>query len=350
MLKFYKTAEGVMHELPQPIEGCWISLTEPTSEELNLLQEKTGVDHDFIRAALDEEEASRIESDDGQTLIVIDFPVEEKDTPHETAAAKREMREMKQHLRNRSGSKTTKKQVAQGKHRASAGAANYYTMPMSMIITHDYVITVSLTSNPITDDFARGAIKNVNTAFKTQFVFYLLLRVASYYLRYLKQIDRLSNTVERKLHTSMRNEELIQLLSLEKSLVYFSTSLKSTEKVLDKLLRKRQVRFYDEDQDLLEDVTVEFRQAVEMSEIYSSILSGTMDAFASIISNNLNIVMKVLSVITIVMAVPTMVFSFYGMNTDDLLPLAGQPWLILVISLAASIAAAIYLTKRKYTS
>ena len=146
----------------------------------------------------------------------------------------------------------------------------------------------------------------------------MLLRIAGKYLLYLKQIDKLSNYVEQQLHKSMKNKELIQLLGLEKSLVYFSTSLKSTETVLEKILRGRVIKLYEEDQELLEDVLIEVKQAIEMSNIYSNILSGTMDAFASVISNNLNIVMKVLTVITIVMSVPTMVFSFYGMNVLDL--------------------------------
>ena len=219
-------------------------------------------------------------------------------------------------------------------------------MPMGIIITDSHVITVCLKENIIIDEFTKGIVKGIQTQFKTRFVFHMLLRIASKYLLYLKQIDKLSNYVEQQLHKSMKNKELIQLLGLEKSLVYFSTSLKSTETVLEKILRGRVIKLYEEDQELLEDVLIEVKQAIEMSNIYSNILSGTMDAFASVISNNLNIVMKVLTVITIVMSVPTMVFSFYGMNVVDLpLPFT---WFPVVISVILAVIVAILITKNKF--
>ena len=320
MIKYYKTIENRIAEIPELEDGCWVSLTAPTEAELRFIEETLEIDSDFTRAALDEEEASRVDSEDGQTLIVIDYPVQERTDP--TGKAKK---------------------GKGGQHEM----VTYYTMPISMIITARNVVTVSLNHNNIAEDFAAGLVKGVNTQFKTQFVLMILLRAAGCYLQYLKQIDRLSAQVEKELHKSSRNEELFQLLGLEKSLVYFSTSLKANEKVLERLLRKKYIRLYEEDQDLLEDVLVEVKQAIEMSEIYASILSGTMDAFASIISNNLNIVMKVLTVITIVMAVPTMVFSFYGMNIKEL-PLAGTPAFALLVSLAFSIVAAVTLSKMRF--
>jgi len=177
----------------------------------------------------------------------------------------------------------------------------------------------------------------------------LLFRGATRYLMYLKQIDRIASHLESKLHKSMKNQELIELLGLEKSLVYFSTSLKSNEVTLEKILRGRVIKMYDEDQDLLEDVLIEVKQAIEMANIYSSILSGTMDAFASIISNNLNIVMKVLTSITILMAIPTMVFSFYGMNIENGLFLDQFQWFPLAFSaVATGIVAAILVKKNMF--
>lgn len=149
---------------------------------------------------------------------------------------------------------------------------------------------------------------------KTRFVFQILYRNATSYLRYLRIIDRKSEQIEEKLHISQRNKELIELLELEKSLVYFTTSLRSNETVLEKLLRTEKIKKYPEDEDLLEDVIVENKQAIEMAKIYSDILSGTMDAFASVISNNLNVVMKFLSTVTIVLSIPTMIAMLYGMN------------------------------------
>lgn len=248
MLKYYKTVENTIVELDTMEPGCWVSAVAPTETEISSLQEELNIDRDFIRSALDEEETSRIESDDGQTLIVLDYPVAEK---------------------------------VQDKD----DTISYYTMPMGIIITDSHVVTVCLKENIIIDEFTKGIVKGIQTQFKTRFVFHMLLRIAGKYLLYLKQIDKLSNYVEQQLHKSMKNKELIQLLGLEKSLVYFSTSLKSTETVLEKILRGRVIKLYEEDQELLEDVLIEVKQAIEMSNIYSNILSGTMDAFASVISN-----------------------------------------------------------------
>lgn len=309
MLKFYKTEDNRIVEVDEIETGCWISAVSPTETEISKLVNDLELDRDFIRSALDEEETSRIEIEENQTLIVVDYPVAEK--------------------------------VSQDEN----DIISYYTMPMGIILTDKNVITVCLKENLIVDELAKGIVKGVQTQFKTRFVFHLFLRIATRYLLYLKQIDKLSNYVENKLHKSMKNRELIQLLGLSKSLVYFSTSLKSTETVLEKILRGRVIKLYEEDQDLLEDVLIEVKQSIEMSNIYSNILSGTMDAFASVISNNLNIVMKVLTVITIVMSVPTMVFSFYGMNVDNL-PFVDTPIFSVGISLIFAVIAAIVLTKK----
>lgn len=321
MLKFYKTEGNAITEINALEAGCWVSAIAPTESEISMLETELGVDRDFIRSALDEEESSRIENEEKQTLIVLDYPVAEKPEPSEDG-------------------KNTKRAK-------DDDTITYYTMPMSIILTESNVITVSLKENSIVEDFANNVVKNVKTQFKTRFIFAILLRIAGKYLQYLKQIDKISNYVEVQLHKSMKNKELIQLLGLEKSLVYFSTSLKSTETVLEKILRGRVIKLYDEDQDLLEDVLIEVKQAIEMSNIYSNILSGTMDAFASVISNNLNIVMKVLTIITIVMAVPTMVFSFYGMNVQGL-PFADNISIPLAISAVLALIAGIVLSKSKF--
>lgn len=321
MLKFYKTEGNAITEINALEAGCWVSAIAPTESEISMLETELGIDRDFIRSALDEEESSRIENEEKQTLIVLDYPVAEKPEPTEDGKNKKRAKD--------------------------DDTITYYTMPMSIILTESNVITVSLKENSIVEDFANNVVKNVKTQFKTRFIFAILLRIAGKYLQYLKQIDKISNYVEVQLHKSMKNKELIQLLGLEKSLVYFSTSLKSTETVLEKILRGRVIKLYDEDQDLLEDVLIEVKQAIEMSNIYSNILSGTMDAFASVISNNLNIVMKVLTIITIVMAVPTMVFSFYGMNVQGL-PFADNVSIPLAISAVLALIAGIVLSKSKF--
>ncbi|MEG1027497.1 MAG: magnesium transporter CorA family protein, partial [Oscillospiraceae bacterium] len=274
MLNFYKTINNQMVSVDTISEGCWINVISPTAQEIDFIINNVKVQPDFLNAALDDEESSRIEIEDDQTLIIIDAPY------------------------------TTQ----EGK------ALVYTTMPIGIIITQQHVVTVCLKDiSPLTE-INDKQFKNAQTYMKTRFVLTLLLRIAKSYLIKLKNINKLSSEIELQLQKSMKNKELIQLLGLEKSLVYFSTSLKADEITLEKILRGRVMKLYEEDQDLLEDVLIEFKQAIEMTNIYSGILSGTMDAFASVISNNLNIVMKVLTIITTLMAIPTMIFSYYGMN------------------------------------
>ncbi|MEM1485642.1 magnesium transporter CorA family protein [Oscillospiraceae bacterium PP1C4] len=308
MLNFYKTVNNQIISMDIPEAGCWISAVSPTEGEIAFLTKDLGVEPDFVRAALDEEESSRIESEGEQTLVIVDYP-----------SAEEQADENKTIL--------------------------YTTMPMGIIITHDYIITVCLHDNLTISDLAQGRIKGLQTSLKTRFLLLTLLRIAARYLIYLKQIDKISSSTEQRLHQSMKNKELIQLLGLEKSLVFFSTSLKSDEVTLEKILRGRIIKLYEEDEDLLQDVLIEIKQAIEMCNIYSSILSGTMDAFASVISNNLNIVMKVLTCITIVMAIPTIVFSFYGMNVSGL-PFDHLWWSPVVISLVASAIVTLVLMKK----
>lgn len=302
LITYYRSIEGRLCEIEQPEAGCWISMINPTETEISDIEEDMGVDRDYIRAALDEEEPSRIESDDGVTLIVVDYPVAEQDNDPDRTLF-------------------------------------YSTVPMSIITTDKHVITVSARENSVLEEIAKGVVKGVQPQFRTRFVFTILLRIANRYLQYLKQIDKISNYVEGKMYKSMQNKGLVQLLGLEKSLVYFSTSLKTNEAILEKLMRGRYLKLYEEDQDLLDDVLIEVRQAIEMTNIYSNILAGTGDTFASIISNNLNIVMKRMTTFTIIIAVPTIVFSFYGMNINQNsggLPLANV-WFPLAISLVLSV-------------
>ena len=272
--------------------------------------EELGLDSGFVRSALDEEESSRIEAEEDQTLVIVDVPVVDDSVT--------DSQEEKTIL--------------------------YTTMPIGIILAEKFVVTICQKEFAVIEQMENGAVKNLQTAQKTRFLLTILLRVASRFLLYLKQIDRISSSTEKQLHQSMRNKELIQLLGLEKSLVYFSTSLKSDEITMEKILRGRIIKLYDEDQDILEDVLIEIKQAIEMCNIYSGILSGTMDAFASIISNNLNIVMKILTSITILMAIPTMVSSFYGMNVEGLpFPVF---WMPILLSVVLTILVAIALVKK----
>lgn len=306
MITYYKTSGSLLTEINAPQNGSWISVVEPTEEETEMLINRFGLDSGFVKSSLDEEESSRVEIEDNQTLLIVDTPYAETQTENTIL---------------------------------------YYTLPIGIIITENYVFTISLKENPVITDLASGVVKNLQTNLKTRFVLQLLLRITARFLQYLKQIDKISNAIEQQLHGSMQNRELIQLLGLEKSLVYFSTSLKSDDVTLEKILRGRVIKLYEEDQDLLEDVIIEVKQATEMADIYSRILSGMVDAFASVTSNNLNMVMWKLTNITIIMAIPTMIYSFYGMNTKGLpLPFT---WFPTLISVLITGVVAFFLLKKK---
>lgn len=306
MLNFYKTMENKLVQLPKEEEGCWVRVTRPTQEEIEYLVGSLQLDSGFVSASLDEEEASRMEKEDDQTFVVVDVPyrVEDEET-----------------------------------------TITYITIPLGIIITPKYFVTISSSETAVIDEIVDGTVRNVETKFRTRFLLIILLRIAQRFLLYLKQIERLSSRMESQFTNSTKNEALIQLLGLEKSLVYFSTSLRANETTLKKLSRGRTLTLYEEDEDLLQDTLIEFNQAIEMSGIYSNILSGTMDAVASIINNNLNTVMKVLTSVTILMTIPTMVFSYYGMNVAGLqIPVW---WFPTLVSLILALVALVILMKFK---
>lgn len=287
MIKYYLSRENHLDMLEAHENGCWISMTNPSRSELTKISSDFELDIEALGAALDTFERSRIESDDNYTMILVNIPTIEEHNAKEL----------------------------------------YNTIPLSIIIIKGAVITVCSEETPVLRQFAEGRVRDFYTYMKSRFILQILYRNSSLYLQYLRTIDRKSDEVENKLHKSTQNRELIELLKLEKSLVYFTTALRSNEVVLEKLYRNEIIKKYPEDSDLLEDVIVENKQAIEMANIYSGILSGMMDAFASVISNNLNIVMKVLAIITVVMAIPTMIFSAYGMNVNIAgMPFAQSPW------------------------
>jgi len=254
--------------------GSWINIVAPSDEELILISKKIGVDLEFLKSALDDEETSRIDIEDDAILIIVDIPFTEMED----------------------------------------NSLTYDTYPLAIIHTDKQLITVCLKNSKILTDFTNDKIKSFYTFKKSRFTLQILNRISTYYLLYLRQIDKKSLMIEKRLHKSMKNRELIQLHSLEKSLVYFSTSLKANELTLEKMLKLELMQKYEEDKDVLEDVIIENKQAIEMTEIYSNILASTMDFFASVISNNLNIVMKVLASVTILMAIPTIIGGIFGMN------------------------------------
>ena len=288
--------------------GAWINLAAPSKEEIAAVSVAAKAPADFLAAALDPEETSRIESDEGYVLVVINVPKVE-------------------------------------------GNFRFDAIPMGIIITTEYIITVCLENNDVLPPFPAASAATFK---RTRFLFQVLFRAATLFLKYLVQIDRRSNTIESNLRKSMKNEELFQLLDLEKSLTYFTSALRSNRSVVDKIIRlcanaqmHEVIKVREEDEDLLEDVKIEYDQAYEMVQMYSNILSGMMDAFASIISNNLNMVMKFLASVTIILAIPTVVASFWGMNVE--LPFGMHPlgfWTVSGISALLAGGAAFLLWKK----
>ena len=285
-----------LEEIKEFRKGSWVNLVNPSENEIKRVCESINIQEDFIRDALDYEEKARIdtEEDDNTILFVIDVPIIEKSEDNDI----------------------------------------YTTMPLGMIVVRDdFFITVSLRKNKVIEDFEKRKIKNFQTYKKTRFILQIFYLNASYFLNYLKQINKETEIAEYILKNSMKNKELLKLLSLEKGLVYFATSLKSNEIVMEKTMRGKIIKLYDDDEDILDDAIIENRQAIEMAQIYTNILNGTMDAYASIISNNLNGVMKFLTSITIVLAIPTMISSFWGMNVE--LPFEDSPIGFIIMVLIA---------------
>jgi magnesium transporter len=278
MVEILKTYDDGIRQINEIEQGCWVVMTNPSATELLEISERCHIDIDHLRAPLDEEERSRIEVEPDYTLILVDIPtIEERNNKD-----------------------------------------RYVTIPMAIIVAKEVIITICLEETKVLKSFMDGRVRDFFTYKKTRFILQILYKNATVFLQYLRVIDRKSEEIEHKLHISTRNSELIELLELEKSLVYFTTSLRSNEVVLEKLLKNDSIKQYPEDTELLEDVIIENKQAIEMANIYSGILSGTMDAFASVISNNLNIIMKFLATVTIVMAIPTMIASFFGMNVKGI--------------------------------
>lgn len=299
MIRLYNTdiETNKLESVNTYTRGTWIHMVDPSEDEIKEVCKNVNIKEDFIRYALDNEEKARIdiEDEDNTILFIIDIPVTEK---------------------------------------SQSGGYMYATMPIGMIVVRDdFFITVTLRECSLIKKFETGKIKGFCTYKKSRFILQMMYNNSSVYLDYLKKINKETEIAENVLKNSMKNRELLKLLSLEKSLVYITTSLRSNEAVMERTLKIKNIKLYDEDEDILEDAIIENKQAIEMSKVYSDILNGTMDAYASIISNNLNGVMKSLTSITIIIAVPTMIASFWGMNVK--LPFEDSPLGFVVMVLIA---------------
>jgi magnesium transporter len=309
LILYYKVAGQRFVPALNQEESFWVHLENPDADEVNTVLTRYDLPEDFITDLQDADENSRMEYDEGSMLIILRVPL---------------------YYRHRSAS------------------VSFATAPLGIIVADDKVITVSFYENEIMTQYLDGKHKPFNIT-QQSFILAINLRTAIYYLKFLKEINRRTTNIENELHQSMRNKELIRLLRMEKSLVYFNTSLKSNEIILERMQRSRWLQNDPEAEDLIEDVIIENKQAIEMANIHSSILSGMMDAIASIISNNLNVVMKFLTSITIILALPTLIASIYGMNVD--LPLQNRPYAFLIVmglSMILSIVLVFVFIRKKY--
>ena len=311
MIKKFKTIRGELKEISDFEKGCWVNVSsqQTNNNELEALSQKLKIPLDFLTDPLDVNERPRIEKEEEYILIVLRVPLfDEKkvDIP-------------------------------------------FTTLPIGIIFSKDLFLTVSSRDSEIIADFINGKVKNFSTEDKNSAILKIFSRTALLYLKYLREISDRTNIVEKELHKAMKNEELIKLLNIEKSLVFFVTSLKANEFMMERLQKIELVKFDSQGQDLLEDVIIENKQAIEMADVYSNILSGMMDAFASVISNNLNVVLKLLTSITIILMIPTLITSIYGMNV-------GLPFqhslhaftIVMTISMVLSISGVLMFMKRKW--
>lgn len=309
MITIFKTTKDGLMQSSEFEKGCWVNLSDPTKEELDRISDKLHVPIDFLTDPLDIEERARVEVENNIALIVLRIPRFEGDHAE----------------------------------------IHFTTMPFGIIFTKDLFITICQKETDIIEDFIKGIVKKFSTIQKNRFMLQLFLRTSLIYLKYLKEINKKTNATEKELHKAMKNEELIKLLNIEKSLVFFTTSLKSNELMLERLQKLNYFQFSVADKDLIEDVSIEYKQALEMANVYSNILSGMMDAFASVISNNLNVILKFLTSITIILMIPTLIASIYGMNVELPFQYSPNAFLItMILSFFLSIIGILIFWKRKW--
>jgi magnesium transporter len=287
MLTIYKTTEQGLEQLESMANGVWVKAVDPTPEEIQKLV-AWGIDADYINYSLDLDEMPRIERDDDYTFILIRIP-----------------------------------------HRQPDSDIPYITIPLGIMIKGNMIVTICRFDKEMFKVLANGKYRLLKTGKRYRFALYIFLETATRYLTHLREINRMTEAIEDQLQKSTRNREVLELLKYQKSLTYFATALRSNEVMMERVQRTQIFNYYEDDQDLLEDVLTENQQAIQMTNIATELLSAMMDAFASIISNNLNAVMKVLAALTIVVSLPGTVAAFFGMNVA--LPGEGHPLAFLIV-------------------
>jgi len=317
MLRFYKSENGVISPAAKVEPHTWVALFNPSEEEMSYVERKCHVLPEFLRYPLDEEERPRIEKEEHQVFVLLRVP----------------------------------EPVSKGM------LVKYETLPIGIVITEEHIITVCLKEHPIFEEFVSFAnkAKDFDLANPVRFLLSLMLTISNAYIKLLRQIDRVLDEYEEEIFKSIENEEIVKMLGIEKTLTYFNTSLQGNETVCVRLKSGRYLRLSEDEEELLEDVQVEVRQAIEMTRIFLDIVSNTMDAYASIISNNLNIIMKFLASMAIILSIPNIIYGMYGMNIPlpmvHLPPLKGTPYTFYILNFFTLILLVVcffFFRKKKY--
>lgn len=311
MINIYRTDNRIISEIDQFDTGAWVKLTAPSLEECAEISDRFHMDIADVRAALDDEESSRTNLEDEYTLILVDIPSAE--------------------MRN-------------NRH-------SYTTIPLGILIAEDVVITVCAEETAVLRSFVEQRVRDFSTKKQMRFTYQILYNACMVYQSLLRSIDRKRTEIEERIDQNTEDVDLIDLHELESNLVYFATSLRANGVVLDRLTRYGRLRQYSEDQELLEDVIIENRQAIEMTQIYRDIINGTRELMSTVINNRLNNVMKYLAAITIVMSIPTIISGLWGMNVGGKwMPFSSTPHgfaIICVITLLLCIVVMLWLRKKK---
>ena len=305
MMKIYLTADKQLTHADAIEDGSWVCLTQPTPEEIRQVAGTLDIEPADLQAALDPEESARVSLEDGYTVIIVDIPVPVPDK----------------------------------------GEGVYTTIPLGILLTQTTVTTVCAVDTPVLADFTAMRVRDFSTKKKMRFVYQILYRAATMYQLELRLVDRRRQEIEKNLAgSSTQDSDLVELHGLESTLVYFATSLRANATVLDRLTRYKRLEQYPDDRELLDDVIVEIRQAIEMTSIYRDDIKGTRELFSAVLDNRLNNTMKWLTSVTLIMAVPTVISGLYGMNVNlDSMPFADSSFgfgivcgLILAICFAAA--------------
>lgn len=309
MITIYRSTPQGVAQISEPADGSWIHMVNPDLDELEQVQHAYNIPPDYLTYPLDQDEMARTEKDEGVTLVILRVP----------------------------------------RYQGETSDIPYTTVPLGIIQTDRVIVTVCSFESDLIRGLTNGRVRNLSTTKRNRFLLHIFLVAAQQYLTYLRSINKTVDVLEDKLQLSTRNREVLELLKYQKSLTYFTTALKANELMMARLQKSQLFRMYPDDEDLLEDALTEIGQAIEMTNISSGILSAMMDAFASIISNNLNVVMKFLASVTIILALPTLVASIYGMNVD--LPLDSHPlafYYVLAAALIVSISVVVVFIRKDW--